>query len=399
MNHKKIVFSFLMVLSFSTFLPLPCEPIYASAYDDCDVNHDGTTNVLDAVELLRYLGGTLYTSDYLRYDTNKSLTVDEADAKKIISKLAGISYTAKYWDKDNNCTVSFPTVSGFTPDPDASSTTSRTYMKYSYVTNQSLGTYTLTPLSDEYNSDPSSPTPRGIIGYDDRQPSVGSENTGIVRLFGGTNANSTVGFIVGDHVIATAAHCVYSHSEHAFKSQPVIRPYSANGHMIVTDSFTPIEVHIPSNYDSTGGSDLYDYALITVSDDLSDYTHFSLGTTYNLTPTDYSTIPLYLLGPRVERYYTNQLYYSQGNVVSPTTGSSNLIYYDCDSLQGESGSPVYTITKVTMNNQISYFYSVLAIHIRNDSNVNLTPTWNAGNRITKYHLQFFNENANSNISY
>ena len=381
--------AFVLLGSFDTF--------HAAAYDDCDVNHDGYVDISDAVAISRYLSGDCYVTDYNRFDVNKSLTVDSSDMNKILSAIANQTYTAKYWDKVNNCAISFPTISGFNPDADASLSSSRTYRRYSYVEHTEKSTYSLTPNAATFNTNSSAPTQRGIIGIDDRYQSASAENTGIVRLFRGTNGNSVVGFIVGDHVIATAAHCVYSLGSNEFRSKPVIRPYNLNGSMNVMASFTPIEAHIPSLYTAVGGSELYDYALITVSEDLSNYTHFSLGTTYNLTPTNFYSIPIYMLGPCIDGNSPNQLYYSQGSVISPTSSISGLIYYNCDTMSGDSGSPIYTITKETVNNQSSYYYTAIAIHTSNDNNNQ--GVWNAGNRITKYHLQFFNEGSNPYIIY
>lgn len=375
---------------------LPFGTIHAAAYDDCDVNHDGFVDVSDAVATARYLAGDHYISSYNRFDTNKSLTVDASDVEKILAKIAQNTYSAQYWNKVGNTGVSFPTISGFTPEPNASSSTYRTYTKHSYTSGQNYS-YDLYPNAANFNAIQENPIPRNLIGDDDRHPSHEVENTGIVRLVGvGT------GFIIDDHIIATAAHCVYNRSTHQFKSVPTIRPYNSNGTMNTSISFTPKEVHIPKIYDTCNYADRfdYDYALITVSDDLSNYTHFSLGTTYNLSQTNYSTIPLYLLGPRMIGSETskNDLYYAQGNVISSNnTTSTSLIYYDLDSLPGDSGSPVYTITKATIGNQIYYYYTAIAIHVRNDGQS--TSVWNAGNRITKYQLQFFDKDSNGQISW
>lgn len=375
---------------------LPFGTIHAAAYDDCDVNHDGYVDISDAVLLSRYLAGDLYISNYNRFDTNKSLTIDISDVEKIFAKIQNISYSAQYWNKYGNTSVSFPTVSGFTPEPGASSISSRSYIKHSYTYNQN-SSYTLTPNVANFNAIHADPTPRNLIGIDDRHPSLGVENTGIVNLGGwGT------GFIIDDHTIATAAHCVFNRSTHQFISTPTIHPYNSNGTLNTSLAFTPKEAHIPIMFDISFEEDCskYDYALITVSDDLSNYMHFSLGTTYNLSSTNYSTIPLYLLGPRMVGSGTSSydLYYSQGNIISGTnTTSTSLIYYNLDSLPGESGAPVYTITRANIDNQIYYYYTAIAIHTCNDGK---NPSeWNAGNRITKYQLQFFDADSNSNISW
>lgn len=397
---------------------LPFESIRAAAYDDCDVNHDGYIDVSDAVLTSQYLSGLLYVSDYNRFDTNKSLTVDNADVKKIMSKIVSYTYNAKYWNRNWNCAISFPSVSGFTPDIYASSSEYRKYRRYSYLTGQELPSYDLTPIAATLNSETHSTISRGIIGNDNRVYSLGEENSGIVHISiedsNGTTYTGT-GFIVGDHIIATAAHNVYKryHSGgYFYPNTPTIMTYNINGTMSNTE-LHPVEVHVPREYGYSGTNTLaepYDYALISVSDNLSNYTQFSLGTSYNVSAENYSTIPLYLLGPGmvvnevetmvVNEVETEDLYYSQGNIVSDTSATSPaLLYYNCDSLHGDSGAPVYTITKVETGGYTYYYYTALAIHTRNDLNINNSPIWNAGVRITKYQLQFFNEHANANISY
>ncbi len=380
---------------------LPFGTIHAAAYDDCDVNHDGFVDVSDAVATARYLAGDHYISSYNRFDTNKSLTVDATDVNKILAKIAMLSYSAKYWDKNNNCAVSFPTISGFTADPYASSTSGRTYRRYSYTSSQELSSYTLTPSAATFNSSLLDPVPRHIINGDNRYESIGAENTGIVNLGYGT------GFIVGDHIIATAAHCVYERDNtgvtngHFITTAPTIHPYNTNGVVLNSITFTPIEAHFPSSFAtavSYNASEPYDYALIVVSDDLSDYTHFNLGTTYNLTSTNYSTIPLYVLGPgmTVNNNSTSNLYYGQGNILSKTSAQGSVVYYDCDMLPGDSGAPVYTITQLNIGGQTSYAFTAIAI---NDfQNPGDTGIYNGGSRITKYHLQFFDEDTNPTLS-
>lgn len=382
---------------------LPFGTIHAAAYDDCDVNHDGFVDVSDAVATARYLAGNHYISNYNRFDTNKSLTVDTTDVDKILAKIAMLSYSAAYWSKTNSSTISFPTIFGFTPDANASSTNSRTYRRYSYSSHQEMNTYSLTPTAASFNSSTPSQIPRAIIGTDGRYPSSSAENTGIVRLEGDIYGT---GFIVGDNVIATAAHCVYDRNDdgmgtEGFYNTPTIYTYNANGTKSSV-TLNPTEVHLPDDYITASDNDQweYDYALIVVSNDLSNYMHFSLGTTYNLNQTNFANIPIYLLGPGMNYngINTTNLYYSQGNIYTDsTTTLNNMMFYDCDSKAGQSGSPIYTITKTIIGGNTSYQYTAVAIHTRNDTGFNTIPTWNAGVRITKYQLQFFDYDTNTYI--
>lgn len=358
------------------------------SYDPLDVNHDNSIDMADVITVQLYLKGNLYCPTYNQLDANQSSTVDYNDVMYIQNYLLYYSNLSdSYYSRASQNSVQFPTISGFTPDGYASSTNSRTYKRYSYVSSQELSNYSLTPstnaLLDE-NMDI-------VLGSDERYEAYGYENTGIVRI---SNVGGT-GFIVGDHVIATAAHCVYSNFSNTWYSIG-IQTYNANGTLSGT-TLTPIEAHIPEYYDTYDSTE-YDYALITVEEDLSNYIQFALGEPYNADETNYESIPLYLTGCPGSTIYgnnsNNKLYSSEGHV--STYLNTNILRYDIDSSSGQSGSPVYTITRHTKGNSISYTYTALAIHSGAPSQ---TASFNWGPMITKYQLQFFLNNPYLSYTY
>lgn len=137
----------------------------------------------------------------------------------------------------------------------------RTYQCYYYFTND-YDTYTL------YGEDVVSAASTRAGTVDDRVPD--KVNSAVVWTYKGT------GFIVDDHTIATAAHCVYNK-----RFEPImnIKIYSEDGSELLTQ-INPAEVHVPNAYIVNSNSNdpddkrvarQYDYALIYTIQDLSEY--------------------------------------------------------------------------------------------------------------------------------
>jgi V8-like Glu-specific endopeptidase len=223
---------------------------------------------------------------------------------------------------------------------------------------------------------------RSIIGVDDRYLASGTENTGLVRI--GTNGtNMGTGFVVGDHVIATSAHNVYD--DNGWKSSISVKLYSANGNP-TGSTLTPVEAHVSAKYITDEDND-FDYALITVSQNLSGYTHFALGNSYNVNSNDYANIPIYVTSAK---QFSGKLYTGEDRIWG-SNNTSNL-NYKCDTTSGNSGSPVYTVTKNYVNGIMKYTYTALGI---NGENTNVS-THNSGVLVTKYLNQFYLNNSNIN---
>lgn len=374
----------------------------SAAYDNCDVNRDGTVNVRDLAMLQQYLAGNLNGANYNKFDVNKSLTVDQADVTCITAKINNKSYSSHYYSRDLGTTISYPSTSGFVANSSETSTGSRVYMRYSYKTNSAKSSYTLNPAT---STSTSSVNTYSIIGQDDRYVAKGAENSGIVKLSSGGT-----GFVVGDHVIATAAHCVYDMYNLKWVEDLSILTYNNSGNLISGFELTPVEAHIPDKfyenwiYD-TGTHPEYDYALITVEEDLSDRVHFSLGTSYNVDSSLSSNAPVYVTGcPGEVGGVSNsgdKLYSAEGNIIGynvntdklPFDYEDSLLTYDVDISGGDSGAPLYTITQNVINGSVSYTYTALAINAYGGGTHNFGPV------VSKYLLQFYNEDVNPNIIY
>lgn len=363
----------------------------AAISDPCDVNGDGIVNSVDAMTIYKHLIYNTYYTSYNQLDANQNQIVDMADYYYVLNKVMGRTVDSCFISRASGTEtpVEYPEeISGFATDYYNTSIASRQYKKYSYVTHQS-STYTLYPNSATIISQNGDETDGLIDNIDDRIPATGPENQGIVCLPGyGT------GFIVGDHVIATAAHVVY---DGGFKTGLTIRTYNANG-TISSTYLTPVEIHVPKEFvDNSTKS--YDYALITVAEDLSNYPQFSLSSSYNVNASgDFSDVPIYVTGCPQQNGAPNNgnsdltLYTDQGSVYGSNAYNRTLLNYTVDTTGGQSGAPVYTITKQTINGNVTYIYTALAVHKGCD-----VSECNLGVRMTKYQLQFYNNN--SHISY
>lgn len=327
-----------------------------------------------------------------------------------MQKTVNNSYSACYIRQYGNGymqPVDMPAVSStVTLDSWVNQTNTRQYFGHSYATGEDIESYTIRVNSQSLNTAQSTQS-RGLIGSEDnRTIAHGYENTGIVSVAGGT------GFIVGNHHIATAAHCVYKNGD--FLSSISIETYDRSGEP-TGDKLDAVEVRIPTAYPGSGYLDAtYDYALITVVQDLTEYdptteegyVHFNIGNCYNMTNSQAGTIPLHvtgvpgLIGDDLSSSNTsNALYTHYGSVYG--NSNTSVLCYAIDASHGQSGSPVYTITRETYNDEFTYTYTALAIHAYNDGTVtngiSANCNYNYGTLMAKHHLLFYN--ANPHASY
>ncbi len=363
----------------------------SATYDSCDVNQDGTVNMLDSLAISKHLSGAVYYTDYYLLDVNRSHTVDATDLNYITKKLlTGTTpstwYIAQYGNGFMQPVTMPPVSSAFIPDNAVNMTNDRWYVGYSYLEDEPIEPYKLTATTESVST---AQNPRGIVnGEDNRGVAHGYENTGIVLL-----NNGVTGFIVGDHQIATAAHCVYSIDTGYFADE-IIQTYDRSGAPVVGETLTVAEIHIPQNFYNNTNDSNYDYALITVVEDLSDHVQFDIGNCYNMTVAEAGTIPIHVTGrpestgDNLETPNTNNFLYTNFGYVYEGTDTNYMdaLYYTVDTSGGQSGSPAYTITRERYNNEDFYTYTVLSIYIGGNTNRA------SGPRMTKYHQQFYNNN-------
>lgn len=231
-----------------------------------DLDGNGAANVLDAQYIFQFLSGRrMYGYDYSELDVTNDFVLNSADAQ------AYLQYVAYYMVQELNAPFSAHGAS-VTPD---SSYEYRTYVKHLYSNGYTTANDTTYPLNasgiltgsgTNMLLNNSSPVMRST------NFSQNNDDTALIK-----NAGS--GFIVGEHQILTNAHCVFSFSNQTYDSSPVYAyiPDAVSPEFVL---LTPCAVHIPYNYYSTGSGN-YDYAIIEVTQDLSDYGLFDLGLVLN----------------------------------------------------------------------------------------------------------------------
>lgn len=240
----------------------------------------------------------------------------------------------------------------------------------------------------------------------DNNTSINDYNVkkGVVKLMSSNNYMGS-GFIVDDHTIATAAHCVYGDNGLVSINEILLFDNDDN----IVQRITPNEIHIPTEwYNFTSGPKnfqnvlaelfhwTYDYALITVQDSLSDYMHYNLGVTLDSFYPSNSGAPanrqLKIIGyPQdsnnqftntTEIEYGTALYYTNNSYYNPYNA---LVYYSNQTVGGYSGSPVY----YTENYNGKNYNTVIAIHT---SGPYLAPSACSGVKITDDLLTFYLNN-------
>lgn len=255
-----------------------------------------------------------------------------------------------------------------------------TYLRYDYTNpNAAPYQYTISVPDTSFNNNVE---PYVITPPNDM---VRDYNTSVVRLsVGGT------GFIISDHVIVTAGHCIYDYTKDQFINITIDIVGDDNR---TIKKISPHYAHVTKNFadlTTTYGGD-YDYGLIYVDEDLSSYGAFGMGICLdsyvdNRGKVIVSGFPI--KGP--DGYTTNYgiRYKAEGYL---TGKSKNQLAYDADTTQGDSGGPVYvneSYIDLDEKKNIGYDYNtVVAIHVAQSGS-------NLGVRVNFDILYFCYRNAN-----
>ncbi len=222
---------------------------------------------------------------------------------------------------------------------------------YAYNSNGAYSySYTLSALPTA-----NSTSTRGVIGTEDRYADY--SKTGVVKIICEDGTFGT-GFVVDDHTIATAAHCICDYKTNSAKNLYRIIIMNENGE-IKEEIKSYNSVHVPKEYIDCENrlanvihTNDYDYALIEVSTTLTQYNTFNLGTMMNSTNINVSStgFPAYLFDadyndPKnaltylVNDFLTHNKMTGSGKI---TSYSSSSFTCDADLSSGNSGGPVYT---------------------------------------------------------
>ncbi|MDE6835235.1 MAG: trypsin-like serine protease, partial [Ruminococcus sp.] len=271
----------------------------------------------------------------------------------------------------------------------ANATDTNSDIKY-YVYNAQTGVkipnrdYTLSKLSSSNNT-------RAVIGEDQRY--VDWTKSGVVKIITDYDEEyykMSSGFVVSDHVIATAAHCVYN------QKISKILLFDSNGKEVM--NATPVEYHVPVDFinalseNDNKYTPTSDYALITVSDNLESFNNFKLGVTLKSFDKSYSTVnvtgfPKTIGKPGKEIYVNDDtkhfMYTGGGLIKSNEYVDDKLMTYVADMSGGDSGGPVYIIE--SLNDE--KYYTVVGINIAEPYVEK--PLYNIGTRMTTDLIHFY----------
>lgn len=286
-------------------------PVNASAatitFTQGDVNGDGKVNVNDLYAISQYLGGekTADSNWTTRMDADYDKIIDRTDLE-MISKFCTQTLTP---EKNKSTTVLT-----------ASLNEERSYMKYD-VASSRISRYTLNSLDTLTNQT------TATYGMERSSVEIPDDNVLVVKLNGGS------GFIIGDHLIATAAHCVFNSNGFVTDN---ISLYDSNN---VEHHLTFSSIHVPKNFYLRDSLAIYyeDYALVTVEEDLSQYGSMQLGMV-----TDefiHSGKNLSISG-----FPGDSRSYNVGSVTSSNLAPNEITYrLGCEAagLGGKSGGPMY----------------------------------------------------------
>ena len=307
-----------------------------------DINGDNSVTGTDALWIQRYLAGEV-TATQLQLtamDINEDKVIDKTDIYDILYKISlGGNFPTVY--KELYTTLDNSQITYYKHD--CSSTNPSQYTQYS------ISSVSSTPTLFNHNDQLRSPI---NIGDDE----LDNENIECVELIM-TDINDDVwhgsGIVVDDNVIATAAHCLYASGY--FMKSVTVNIYDEDCSVLL-DTFSADTLHVPSNYTSTYNLN-YDYGLIYIDDDLSEYktdvgvmmdSFMSTGQTlitsgftyYNSTigyARYYSAGAVELMNP-----FSNYRFQSAG--ISKGGKSGGMVYFE------SSSNPVSNITVNTKSN-------------------------------------------------
>ncbi len=392
----------------------------ASAYDRCDIDRDGTVSIRDVLCMNDFLNGKYSFPSSIDLDINQNKIIDYADSLAIMAKLVSLPHSVKFVDITENLNpqqivseemlaesefvegVLFP--SEEIAEPYAAVEDSREYYKFD-CSKRTYTTYTLEIKPEVQTSSLDANELNSVSTIDGDYYRVnGNGMDGIVYFT--VNGSSGTGFIVGDHTIATAAHCVFNYKSTStnivdkFYKGAAVTMCDVNGNVIPSKKYTVEEIHIPKGYvdiaspKDSGAASPYDYALVTVSEDLSSYTHFRLGIPSPNYINNMDEVKIFVSGfPDDANKYVST---SVGHESKDRSSNEQRLYYTNDMYAGMSGGPAYTVTDIYENENFrERINTVLAVNTaRHVSSLTFEFLYASGTVMNSHLLKFYGVNPN-----
>ena len=172
-----------------------------------DLDGDNMCGASDSSVILMLLAGMIdYPYNYTELDVTDDGIIDQADATAYL-----VYFTMSMFEPD-------PTPYNTNHSSGSYSSQTIQYKKYNAQTGAYIGSYYLTTptaatasSASPSSAPPASPQTLKSFSTDTRQ--IDWSKTAVVKLIGSDSSSSTMGyhgtgFIIGDHLVATAAHCV-----------------------------------------------------------------------------------------------------------------------------------------------------------------------------------------------
>ncbi|MBR5512569.1 MAG: trypsin-like peptidase domain-containing protein [Ruminococcus sp.] len=329
-----------------------------------DPNGDGSLTIADSAFIIQYLAGKYEVSDLTQLDVDDNDVVSDVDEVYVRMYDAGMLSSTEQTSEVTNI---------------SSTSTSRNYQVYNAQTGTYLRNYSLEveDLDNTYSM-------RSIIGdTDDRVKDWSNIGVAEIRMHDSKDNYRGTGFVVGRHVIATAAHNLYDNVTQEAVLLDSVRLFDENEDAY---NLTPKEYHVPLNYITRTSGTIYDfdYALITVEEDLRGYMTFNLGViTDNANNLNINVVGF--PGGITDNTSNNDyIKMKSTGIITNANDGEFLFTHNADATSGQSGSPIYAVETV---NGITY-NTVVGIHVAG---------FNTGVRFTPHNLKFFN--GNTNIQY
>ncbi|MGN1411270.1 MAG: trypsin-like serine protease [Oscillospiraceae bacterium] len=365
-KFKKILTGAVALAMCSTCLiATPLQVSAASTYAQGDVNGDGSVNSADTLALTSFLLGQKSANNQTaeRLDVDENGIIDENDKTVVRNIIAHLQ---------TGSTKTYTNVNELPSQED------RTYYVYNASSGALVDDYVL------YKSDVpniSATSTRTIIDDDDRVHEPGL--SGVLQTSTGGTA-----FVIDAHTILTNAHCIFN-SEIGDQAIGGVSftAYDSDDNPI-SIGITPLKYHIPQEFaENEEDKSNYDYAIVTVQEDLSAYVNFKLGVAKNDIYSKNPNVDIYVTGfgwggTNVNPDLIGVKSTGKGNLIGSNTMTTYNIRYTTDIIGGDSGSPVYVL------NSDSSIRTVIGI------NTSQTNSYNFGKRITTDILQFVYNNPN-----
>lgn len=298
-----------------------------------DVNNDGNISMMDVVSVNKYVAGEAELVDYSKADTNADCVIDCIDGsilnRFLAEQIPSLPYAVN--GDSSRATINAQPVNS-----------SMNYTIFNAKSGAYIDSYSLSAnaVIDKSKS--------AIVVDEPRE--IDNDMAGVVKII--TNKGLGTGFIVDGHTIATAAHVIFDRANGGYSDSSVkiekIIILDENGEVekTVTDE---VQLHVPNSYIASNDYSSYDYGMITVEQDLSDYAGFELGMmNEGMLGSDIEVYSTGFPGVVNNNNYVNTA--TKHNKYSDTgfvknAGSNKTFFYEPIVTGGNSGGPVYVKTE------------------------------------------------------